>query len=165
LDHALNWDQINPVRHRRYDDLSSVLPKITGLFEERAATNPEFVYLEEQVSLADETRNIRALPLNEQERVAMRELQESKALAIENRRRVAMGEEPLASLDDESEASDDEASAEEVDEETVAEADVEADEPADVLLTEAGNILVDTLLMKRRAFAVHTPEDAADSQN
>jgi carboxyl-terminal processing protease len=165
LEHALNWDQINPVRHRRYDDLSSVLPQITGLFEERSARNPEFVYLEEQVSLADETRSIRALPLNEEERIAMREQQEAKALAIENRRRAAMGEEPLASLDDDMETSEDETADEAAEEDTVAEADVEADEPADVLLTEAGNILVDTLLMKRRAFAVHTPEDVAEGQN
>ena len=162
LDHALNWDQINPVRHRRYDDLSSLLPKITGLFEERSATNPEFVYLEDQVSLADETRSIRALPLNEQERISMRQQQEAKALAIENRRRVALGEEPLASLDEDMDEPGDSLGAEAQDED---ETELESDEPADVLLTEAGNILVDALLMKRRAFAVHTPEDVADGQN
>ena len=33
------------------------------------------------------------------------------------------------------------------------------------VLNQAGNILVDTLLMKKRAFAVHTPGDAAEGQN
>ncbi|MEQ9462996.1 MAG: carboxy terminal-processing peptidase, partial [Haliea sp.] len=93
LDHALNWDQINPVRHRRYDDVASVIPEITEMFRDRSINNPEFVYLEEQVGLADEARSIKSLPLNEQARVAMREEQERKALAIENRRRAALGEE------------------------------------------------------------------------
>lgn len=180
LDHALNWDQINPVRHRRYDDLSTVIPQITGLFEERSAENPEFVFLEDQVSLADETRNIRSLPLNESARIAMREEQEAKALAIENRRRVALGEAPLESLDeetDDTENSADTESAEDGSEQTLAQVEDDAaqtdgdaaeggsEAPADVLLTEAGNILVDTLLLKRRAFAVHSPEEAAESQN
>ena len=34
-----------------------------------------------------------------------------------------------------------------------------ADEEPDVLLTEAGNVLVDMLLLKERAYAVHTPGD------
>ena len=35
----------------------------------------------------------------------------------------------------------------------------EEDDIPDVLLTEAGNVLVDALLLKRRAFAVNTAEE------
>jgi carboxyl-terminal processing protease len=153
LDHALNWDQINGVRHRRYDDLSTLLPRITELFQERSHANPDFVFLEDQIALAAETRALQSLPLNEQARVALRDRQEQKALAIENKRRIALGEEPLASLDEE-ESTDDEA----VDTDTVAAEDEESDEP-DVLLTEAGNVLVDTLVLKQQRYALHAPGD------
>ena len=183
LEHALNWDQINPVRHRRYDDLTSLLPKITNLYEERKATNADFVYLEDQVSMAEATRGIDALPLNEAKRIAMREEQEAKALAIENKRRAAKGEELLTSLDEEeSEVADTVASAEadvdaatelpddsSEDENGAAIAAIEAgaaaaeaeeeeaeEEAPDVLLSEAGNVLVDTLILKQQAFAVHS---------
>ncbi len=148
LDHALSWDQINPVRHRRYDDLASVIPEITRLFRTRSGENPEFVFLEEQVGLAEEARAIKTLPLNEQTRVAMREEQERKALAIENRRRAALGQELLANLED-----DMLEEGEEFDEDA-AESD---DKRPDVLLTEAGNVLVDALLLRQQRFAQHNP--------
>lgn len=159
LDHALNWDQIDSVRHRRYDDLSSVLPHVTGLFEQRSDTNPDFVYLEDQIAMAAETRKLERLPLQEEKRIALRESQEQKALAIENKRRVAKGEEPLASLDEEDEPG--EASEEAA--ETLASADTEAesdeaeaeDDEPDVLLTEAGNVLVDALVLKQQRYAAN----------
>ncbi len=148
LDHALDWDQINPVRHRRYEDLSSVVPRLGTLFEERSTSNPDFVFLEEQIGLAQQTREIKELPLKEAERIALRESQESKALLIENKRRVARGEEPLASLENDALDEEDEA----LDEA----ADTDDEEMPDVLLTEAGNVLVDALLLKQQAYAVHT---------
>lgn len=170
LDHALNWDKINPVRHHRYNDLSTVVPRVTAMYVERSAGNPDFVYLEEQVNLARASSEITELPLNEVARIALRESQEQKALLIENKRRVAKGEEPLASLDEEDEVADeialeidvDQEASEEAEVDLVAEAVEEAEgEEPDVLLTEAGNVLVDVLLLKERAYAVHTPADEA----
>ncbi|MDH3993695.1 MAG: carboxy terminal-processing peptidase, partial [Gammaproteobacteria bacterium] len=147
LDHALNWDQINPVRHHRYNDLSTVLPALTTQFQERSGKNPDFIYLEDQIALAAKTREITELPLNEQARKALRESQEAKALSIENKRRKAKGEELLTSLDEEDE---------ETDEETESDLDAEAEEQDpkdDVLLMEAGNVLADALIIKRQRFA------------
>jgi carboxyl-terminal processing protease len=149
LDHALNWDQINPVRHHRYNDLSTVVPRVTRMYVERSAGNPDFVFLEDQVEMAREAGAITELPLNEAARIALRDTQQEKALQIENKRRKAKGEEPLASLDEETPDPDDPELA-------VEEEEAESDEP-DVLLTEAGNVLVDLLLLKERAYAVHTP--------
>jgi carboxyl-terminal processing protease len=164
LDHALNWDQINAVRHRRYNDLSSVLPSLTESFQKRSHDNPDFVFLEDQIALAAQTRKIETLPLNEEARLALRESQQDKALAIENKRRAALGEEPLASLDEEEEeatseveiadADTDPASAEGEEEEAESE-----DDTPDVLLSEAGNVLVDAVILKRQRFAAHTPEE------
>ena len=141
LEHALNWDKINSVRHRRYQDLTTVLPIVTDLFKERSAKNPDFIYLEEQVELAQELRNITELPLQQAQRIADREAREKKALQIENRRRAAKGEELLASWD-EHDSDDDTADTEEEEEDT-----------PDVLLTEAGTVLVDTMLLKQQRYA------------
>jgi len=148
LDHALSWDQINPVRHRRYNDLSSVLPTVTALFQERSARNPDYIYLEDQVALAEESRELTALPLKESARIALRESQEKRALDIENKRRKAKGEPLLKDL---------EAEAEEEEAEVAHQEDEDPQE--DVLLLEAGNILVDLLLIKDRRFAARDTTD------
>lgn len=146
LDHALNWDQINPVRHRRYQDMTTILPKVTELFENRSATNPDFIYLEEQVGLAREVREISELPLNEKARIAERESREAQALSIENKLRSAKGEELLLTWDEHDE---DEEESDEAGEQT----EEEEEEKPDVLLTEAGNVLIDTMLLKQQRVA------------
>ncbi len=156
LDHALNWDQINPVRHHRYNDLSTIVPRVTKLYVERSAGNPDFVFLEDQVEMARQAGEITELPLNEAARIALRESQEEKALLIENKRRKAKGEEPLASLEDDEDA---DADAEDPEVAAVEDEEEAADDEPDVLLTEAGNVLVDVLLLKDRAYAVHTPPE------
>jgi carboxyl-terminal processing protease len=148
LEHALPWDQINPVRHRRYHDLQPLVPQLTSLFEERSHTNPDFVYLQDQVSLAQENREISTLPLDEKRRKAMREQQEERALAIENKRRKAKGEALLASLDELDDESADEAA-----DETGEDADIQEEARDDVLLTEAGRILVDALVLQQERLA------------
>ena len=97
------------------------------------------------------------LPLNEKARKALRESQEEKALAIENKRRKALGEELLTALEDDEET--DETDSEEVDS-----AASEAEEEPDVLLTEAGNVLVDVLLLKQRRFAANSPAKKSDNK-
>ncbi len=148
LDHALNWDQINPVRHQRYNDLSTIVPHVTAMYVERSAGNPDFVYLEDQVRMAREASEIKQLSLNEVARIALRDSQEKKALLIENKRRKSKGEEPLASLEEEPVDTEDP--------DLVVEEDKKSDEP-DVLLTEAANVLVDVVLLKNRAFAASGP--------
>ena len=158
----MNWDQINPVRHHRYNDLSTVLPRVTTQFHDRSEHNPDFVYLEDQIGLAQQTRDLTELPLNEKTRVALRESQEEKALNIENKRRKAKGEELLTSLDEEEL---DENGLPVEDAEHGSSLDVENDEEEeepDVLLTEAGNVLVDVLLLKQQRFAVHDKQKTAE---
>ena len=114
--------------------------------------------------MATETRGLKTLPLNEKERVALRDSQEQKALEIENKRREAQGLEPLDSLREETaEATSYAAEDEDVavddnealntlgngaeDAEAVSEADEAEDEAGDVLLIEAGRILADVLAL------------------
>ena len=149
-DNALSWDQIAPARFNRYSDYSAILPTLTTLHEQRAANDPDYLYLEERALAAQEARSISALPLQETGRIAMRDEQEAKALAIENKRRLAKGLEPLTSFDEESEPLDDiavaidDASADGQTDDT----SNEAEESADVLLLEAGRILIDAITLR-----------------
>ena len=109
--------------------------------------------------MAEETRGLELLPLSEQERKAMRESQESKALAIENKRRESKGEPLLDSLADERnrvsiDTPSDESSPSESSVEGTAldasppateETSDEDEEQTDVLLLEAGRILADVM--------------------
>ena len=150
LDNALAWDQIAPARFSRYNDYRAILPTLTDLHERRAANDPDYLYLEDQVSLAREARTITALPLRQAGRLEMRDDQEQKALAIENKRRVAKGLERLSTRDAEESA----------DGTKQLEANVASEAPAhggdedsldDVLLMETGRILVDAISLRPNA--------------
>jgi carboxyl-terminal processing protease len=156
LDHALSWDQINPVRHRRYGDLDPVIPELAELFHDRSAANPDFNFLVDRVALAEENDDLQVVTLNEKRRRTLREEREARALAIENRRRRAVGEEPLESFDTEPAAETEDNTA------ALAADDDEEDDDRDVLLREAGHILVDALLMREQAYAVHSPPEGED---
>jgi carboxyl-terminal processing protease len=158
LDHALNWDHISPVRHINYGNLASILPSIQAQFQERSAHNPDFIFLEDQIELAQETRDIKALPLNEKARIALRDAQEEKALNIENKRRKAEGKELLTSLEHDDEETDDADQQASIDEEAALQEE-EEDITDDVLLMEAGHVLVDALLIKERRFAARNNEE------
>ena len=100
--------------------------------------------------MAQEAREITALPLMQSGRLAMRDGQEEKALEIENKRRVAKGLEPLASLD----GDEDDTVSEQGEEQSARDEDEEEAEPApaeqdaDVLLMETGRILVDAMTLR-----------------
>ena len=176
LDHALRWDQISPVRHINYDDFSSVLPDIQTQFLERSAHNPDFIFLEDQIEMAQAAREMTALPLNEKSRIALRDTQKEKALGIENKRRKAKGEELLTSLQDDEDEDEhehghgdshsddpdlDPLAANEIDnDDDVDQEDEEEDVTDDVLLMEAGYVLADALLLKQRRYALHQEEEA-----
>ncbi len=153
LDHALPWDQITPVKHPLYQDVESLIPTLSGLFQQRSLENPDFLFLQQQVALAEEARHIEAVPLQEAARRALREEQEQRELAIENARRQAKGLAALTSLDDEEEADSDEDATDEA---------TEDEEETDVLLVEAGHVLIDALMMTEQRFAVSTPEERKD---
>ncbi len=147
LDNALAWDQIAPARFNRYNEYGSILPTLTRLHRKRAANDPDYLYLEDQVAMAQEAREITALPLMQSGRLAMRDDQQEKALEIENKRRLAKGLEPLASLDgDEGDTAPGQNTKEpKRDEEATTNA---ADLESDVLLMETGRILVDSITLR-----------------
>lgn len=171
LKHALDWDQITPVRHRKYHDIPSLVPFLTDLYQDRARNNPDFVYLEDSLELAEEARNAVSLPLNEEARKALREERKAKSLAIENKRRKAKGlaplddfldgEDQLAAADLPTEGGDGQSGSgqEGVDGASIGSDSLsdpeeeEEEEEVDVLLMEAGNILVDAVAARSEMLA------------
>ena len=153
LDNALSWDQISPARFNRYQDYNTILPGLMARHQQRAANDPDYRYLEDQVEMAREARKVSALPLQESGRLAMRDEQEAKALAIENRRRSAKG---LATLESLASANDDAEGAMTPSGQTTTTSEPSSESPedtreeatADVLLLETGRILVDSVAMR-----------------
>ncbi len=153
LDNALAWDQIAPARFNRYHDFGAIMPMLTTLHEKRAANDPDYRYLQDQVAIAREARTITALPLQEAGRLALRDKQASRALVIENKRRGAKGLQPLESLSDAEQ--DDQAAGDSSEsvtqsprltDETIA--DKRDEDADDVLLMETGRILVDAITLR-----------------
>ncbi len=154
LDNALDWDQISGVRHRKYHDIPGLLPDLSDQYEARTREDPDFVYLRESLALAAEARKIEALPLNEAARVALRDQQKARGLALENERRKAKGLELLEDLDQQdSESTDDLAANDETDDATEEETETAEVEVEDIILEQSGSVLVDMLTYKREAVA------------
>ena len=152
LDNALAWDQIAPTRFNRYNNYDTIIPTLASLHNARAANDPDYQFLQDQVDLAQGARAISVLPLQQSGRIAMRDEQEALALAIENKRRLSKGLEPLEALDTDEDVAESTPIAS--NEETAlphngieAATDDEAATP-DVLLLETGKILVDSISLR-----------------
>ena len=152
LDNALAWDQIAPTRFNRYNNYDTIIPTLASLHNARAANDPDYQFLQDQVDLAQGARAISVLPLQQSGRIAMRDEQEALALAIENKRRLSKGLEPLETLDTDDDVAESTPIA--YNEETAlphngieAATDDEAATP-DVLLLETGKILVDSISLR-----------------
>ena len=114
--------------------------------DKRIAKDPDFQFLQEQISVVEKMRAKTHLSLNIDLRKKERDAQKVQQLAMENRRRVAKGEEPLEALEEENTddiAMNDEES--ELKAETEKEEDKDKEKAPDPLLTEASHILVDAL--------------------
>jgi carboxyl-terminal processing protease len=152
LDNALAWDQIAPTRFNRYHNYDTMIPMLETLHNARATNDPDYQFLQDQVELAQDARAISALPLQQSGRIAMRDEQEALALAIENKRRLSKGLEPLTTLDTDDDsantapiASDDETA---LPHNAPAEAGDDEEAAPDVLLLETGKILVDAISLR-----------------
>jgi carboxyl-terminal processing protease len=139
LDNALPWDRIEPIRHRDYFDFKPVLAEISKKHQQRAAKDPDFIYLNEQLAWLNEERKINTLSLNEAKRKAERDKDRMDRLTLENKRRTAKGLKPitLAEQDKQDEAAElDPVGTEE---------EKKKKEEIDPVLRESANILVDAL--------------------
>lgn len=141
LDNALEWDTVQAVQYRHYGEPWEHLETLRARHRERAESHPNFVYLKERVALARRLREEHtSVSLDREQRQQEVESRDAEQLALENRRRQALGLEPLDELSD--------ARSEQSDEET------ERNEPVDrVQVTEAAAILADYAELTERRLA------------
>lgn len=149
---ALPWDTIEPHYYRPYANLRQLVAALRTRHEARAAEDPDFIYIREQISRIMQNRDRNLLPLSETKLLAEREEEDAWRLQAENARRVAKGMEPLAdvaALD--AEAGEDSEDGDTLVDDPVAEAleddatndDADVAEEPDPYLVESGRILMD----------------------
>lgn len=146
-------DAIRPANYRAADDIKKILPTLRQQHQQRAASNPDFLYMREQKNLIAELREQTRVSLHEKIREQERKANDEKRLQLENNRRKAKGMPLLNNVDELDAEADAETAAEananpaaDGNTEAVAEAPEKAKEE-DAMLTEAGHILVDYLQM------------------
>ncbi|HEX4937109.1 MAG TPA: carboxy terminal-processing peptidase, partial [Candidatus Kapabacteria bacterium] len=137
LPNAMPWDTIPSARFFQYQDFGKQLNAIRQASQARQADDPDFRYLNENISLARELKKQKTLSLKEAARKAEKQALDEKRLAMENRRRAAKGQEPLKNWREAEQA-------EEEEQETPADPNEEKPED-EAFALEAGRILVDSL--------------------
>lgn len=133
---ALPWDHIHAVPHDKYFDIAGLLPAINKSHNERLKTDPDFIFLREQMAMAEEANSKKFISLRESTRRAEQTEFEQKALTMENKRRVAKGLEPYKSYEEIKEGGEKE------EQEEAQSADARKIDPTnDPFLQEAGQVL------------------------
>ncbi|MCV2402381.1 carboxy terminal-processing peptidase [Marinomonas sp. C2222] len=101
LDNPLKWDHIHDTRYPVYWNIPAYVPLLSPRHEERMATNPNFIAINEQIKEYKlQAESYKNLSLNEEVRKQQREASKERQLARENTRREALGLELLESVDD-----------------------------------------------------------------
>ena len=127
-DTALPWDTVQTTRFRAGKPLEGMIESLTVSYAERAKDDPNFQYQLDMIRAAEEISAKKTLTLNMQTRRDEHEQELQRRLDRENERRVALGIEPVESLDD-----------------------IEEDEFPDILLDQAAGIVTDLATMREMA--------------
>lgn len=153
-DNALAWDRIHPAKHDTYFNISALLPRINAEHKKRLKTDPDFIFLNEQMALAEENNAKKEISLHKETREKEQKELEERTLKMENHRRQAKGLEPYATYADIKDG-DDAETGEETDEEETA--DLRDSEPKEIdpendpFLNEAGQVLVDFIVELKKS--------------
>lgn len=141
-DNALPWDRIHPVQHDKYFNIPGMLPAINERHIKRLETDPDFIFLDQQMKLAEQNKSKKFVSLRKKTREEEQKQMEQLSLEMENRRRKAKGLTLYASYaeiktENESEAEEEEAVSPEAQ---------KIDPSKDPFLTEAGQVLADFIV-------------------
>lgn len=138
LEEALPWDQIKPAGYKPVGNISPLLSTLKANHDKRVASNPDFIYLNEQVALLKSLRDDTVISLNMEKRKQERENLEKNRLGMENKRRKAKGMPLLDHMDN-----TDEDSIEPIESDKN-----KKDKEVDAQLTESGEIMLDYIKLK-----------------
>lgn len=142
---ALPWDRIHAAPHDTYFDIASMLPNINERHNARLKTDPDFIFLRDQMALMEENNRRKSLSLRRATREAEQKQFEQRMLEMENRRRKAKGLELYTSYADikaEGDASEEAAEA--------SPNSKKIDPNNDPFLHEAGQVLADFITELRK---------------
>lgn len=100
LDQPLGWDRIPSTQYNVKHSLRALVPALVASHQERVADNPDFNYLREAFAYRKARSDRKFITINEAQRLSEKAEREAFWVALENKKRLALGEEPIASLDD-----------------------------------------------------------------
>ncbi len=125
-----------------------MLPALKQQHAQRSASNPDFRYIQETIARIDKKKDKKVVSLNLAKRQKEYQQSRQEQLDIENRRRLAKGEEPYKSIKELDEKEDVLGLHEDDDEEEEKE-----DTDSRTLLVEAAHILADYIQLKQNELA------------
>ena len=97
---ALEWDQIRPYRHRKFEMSPDVIENVLSQHEIRLIDEPNLNYLKQVRKRYDLNKNKKVLSLDIEERKIQKDLRKIWLLNIENQRRSAIGMSVFASYEE-----------------------------------------------------------------
>jgi carboxyl-terminal processing protease len=148
LEYAMKWDAIKPATHKKYYNFSPIIENLQQLSQQRAANDPDFIYLDKQIAY-EKSLLIDEISLNEKKRLAERTKDREYRLELINNKRKAKGEETLKSLDPEKDENED--GIEDIDPEQ----QFGKIDKSDPYLIESSNILLDSIkLLNKHQLAI-----------
>ena len=141
-ENALSWDKIPAVPHRKYNLNKAPLDTLNARHQQRLQQDPDLVYLNDELALIKQRREIKELSLNEETRRAETKEYDNTLLSLENKRRVAKELPAYASVEEwrKQTTPDENLDDEESDQ---PEEDTRVLSEKDPILYEVGNILAD----------------------
>ena len=103
---AMEWDEIRPYRHNKFNIDSNLFNEVVANYEYRLNEEPNLNYLKKVRDRYDLNKNKRKLSLNLNERKIQKELRKNWLLQIENERRQKVGLAIYSSYEEMQESSD-----------------------------------------------------------
>ncbi|MEZ5499390.1 MAG: carboxy terminal-processing peptidase [Steroidobacteraceae bacterium] len=100
LDAALPWDRISPVSYQRATGVNRELPELAHMEDKRAANDPDYRWLQEDIAANRELRKQQRVSLNLAQRRNERDAEDAARLSRENARRESKGEPALKAVSD-----------------------------------------------------------------
>lgn len=103
LSSAMPYDSISPAIRPKSDPFKPFLAQLQAMHEQRTKDNADFIYKRERLSLNKQLMQDTLLSLNESKRRQQHQQVEQQQLALENKKRLAKGEQPLSKINNDEE--------------------------------------------------------------
>lgn len=148
LDHALSWDKVRSAPHGTYPSIKQFIKQIDNRYQSRAMTDPDFIFMKEQVEHLNEARKESGqIPLMESALKAERDKAEQWQVEAENRRREKKKLPKIDKLSDLEEELKKDSMGRPINPESEA------------MLVESGRILLDAVFMRLQYSANQAPQE------